>query len=290
MSGTGAPAGAPDRDPRPRIDFGYRVEGPIQPVYHSHTDYEIYYFHAGKCNYLIGDRIYTLAPGDLILMYGMTLHCAKIDPSEAYVRSIVHFDPAIVRPYLELPGAANVLEPFQTLKNYRIRLRGPEKEEAERMLERMNGFRQRRDAVADNRMQLALIDLLYFLYEQCRQPLRDRKEFPSAKEKTVQQIVTWLEDHYTADLHMDELQRHMHLSKSYIAKIFKEVTGVTLFDYVYRKRINEARVRFMLDPETSVTDVCFRLGFKHLAHFSRLFKKHVGMTPEQCKKQAGRGL
>lgn len=73
------------------IHMGYRLNHPIHFVFHSHDQYEIYYFHEGKCNYLIGDRIYVLEPGDLILMDGMTLHCPKIEKGAKYVRSFIHF-------------------------------------------------------------------------------------------------------------------------------------------------------------------------------------------------------
>lgn len=267
--------------------YSYRTEGPIEPIFHSHWFYEVYYFHEGKCNYLIGDRIYTLAPGDLILMYGMTLHCAKIDPAYPYIRSIVHFDPALVRPFAEAsPRAVNVLEPFERFKNYRLALRGEDKEEAERILALMHKHQESGGEVGEGRRMLAFADLLHFVYERCLEPLREQREFPSEKEKTVQDVIALLETAYTEDLHMEQLQRSMHLSKSYLAKIFKEVTGVTIFEYVYRKRVNEARILFLMNPDMTVTEACFRLGFKHLAHFSRLFKQMTGLAPEQFKKQA----
>lgn len=267
--------------------YSFRSTGPIEPVFHSHWFYEVYYFHEGKCNYLIGDRIYTLAPGDLILMYGMTLHCARIDPDVPYIRSIVHFDPALVRPYAEAaPHAVNVLEPFEKFKNYRLSLRGEDKEEAERILALMDKHQAVGGQIGEGRRMLAFVDLLHFVYGRCLEPLREQREFPSEKEKTVQDVIALLETAYTEDLHMDQLQQSMHLSKSYLAKIFKEVTGVTIFEYVYRKRVNEARILFLMNPGTTVTEACFRLGFKHLAHFSRLFKQMTGLTPEQFKKQA----
>jgi AraC-like DNA-binding protein len=268
------------------FEFNYRTTGSIEPVFHSHTYYEVYYFHEGKCNYLIGDQIYNLAPGDLILMYGMTLHCAKIDPTTPYVRTIIHFDPAILRPYSEFPQAVPVTEPFEQFKNYRLCLRGPDKAEAERILAVMQGHSQRGDKVGAGRLLLAFVDLLHFIYDQCLQPLREQMEFPSDKEKTVQDVIALLENMYSEDdLHMEQLQNKLHLSKSYLSKIFKEVTGVTIFEYVYRKRINEAKILFLLHPHLNVTEVCFRLGFKHLAHFSRLFKQHTLMSPERYKKQ-----
>jgi len=268
------------------FNYTYRSTEAIEPVFHSHTHHEVYYFHEGKCNYLIGDQIYNLAPGDLILMYGMTLHCPKVDLDVPYIRSIIHFDPAVLRPYLEHPQAVPIMQPFEQFKNYRLCLRGEAKEEVERILFVMNNHEQRGDQVGASRLLLAFVDLLHFVYDQCLQPLREHREFPSDKERTVQNVIALLEDRFTdEDLNMDRLQRELHLSKSYLAKIFKEVTGVTIFEYVYRKRINEAKILFLLDTNLAVTEVSFQLGFKHLAHFSRLFKQHVGITPEKYKKQ-----
>jgi AraC-like DNA-binding protein len=268
------------------LDLIYRSTGPIDPLFHSHVHYEVYYFHEGKCNYLIGDQIYNLAPGDLILMYGMTLHCAKIDTSIPYIRTIIHFDPAILRPYLSFPQAVPLTEPFEQFKNYRLCLRGAEKEEVERTLAVMQAYRQRGDRVGESRQLLAFVDLLHLVYDHCLQPLQEQQGFTSGKEKTVQDVIAFLESTYTKDeLHMEQLQDQLHLSKSYLSKIFKEITGVTIFEYVYRKRINEAKILFLLHPARSVTEVSFHLGFKHLAHFSRLFKQQVGLSPERYKKQ-----
>lgn len=268
------------------LEFNYRSVGAFEPIFHSHPFYEVYYFHEGKCNYLIGDQIYNLEPGDLILMYGMTLHCPKIDPTVPYVRSIVHFEPGMLRPLLELPQAAPILQPFERFKNYRLRLRGEDKEEAERILKRMRDHQGKGDQVGSGRLLLAFADLLHFVYERCLASLNERSEFPSDKEKTVQDVIALLERRFAdEELNMTSLQRELHLSKSYLAKIFKEVTGATIFEYVYRKRINEAKILFLLEPGLAVTEVSLRLGFKHLAHFSRLFKQQIGMTPEKYKKQ-----
>ncbi|PZE21337.1 AraC family transcriptional regulator [Paenibacillus xerothermodurans] len=266
------------------IQFNYRNNSPIEPIFHSHSRYEVYYFHSGSCNYLIGDKIYSLSPGDLILMNGMTLHCAKTDPCVDYIRSIVHYNPAALQPFLEPQHAVNILQPFEELGNYRISFRGSAKDEAEQMLQGMHSQYIRRDQIGYNRFLLAFVDFLYFIYEHCQTPLKDLVDLPSEKEKTVQRIISFIERNYTEDLHLEQLQQHLHLSKFYLSKMFKEITGVTIFDFLYQRRINQAKIQFILDPALSVTEVCFQVGFKHLAHFSRIFKKQVGLTPEQYKK------
>jgi AraC-like DNA-binding protein len=186
---------------------------------------------------------------------------------------------------MELPQAVPILQPFEQFKNYRLSLRGEDKEEAERILVTMESHQRRGDQVGAGRLLLAFADLLHFIYDRCLRPLSEQREFPSDKEKSVQDVIDLLEHQYADDeLNMERLQKELHLSKSYLAKIFKEVTGVTIFEYVYRKRINEAKIQFLLQPGVAVTEVSFRLGFKHLAHFSRLFKQHVGVTPERYKK------
>ncbi|MFD1956250.1 AraC family transcriptional regulator [Paenibacillus thailandensis] len=269
------------------IDFIYRSDKPIDLQFHSHVFYEVYYFHEGSCNYLIGDKVYALAPGDLIIMYGMTLHRPKVDTHVPYIRSIVHFEPSFVKPYAELPNAVNILQPFEQLRNHRLRLSGERKEEAERILLAMHGHNKRGDAVGTGRLTLAFVDLLYFIYEQCMQPMMDKAEASAGKESVVQDIVTALEACYKEDLHMEQLEEKLHLTKSYLSKVFKEVTGVTIFQYVYRRRINEAKMLFLLQPELPVTEVSLRLGFKHLAHFSRMFKQQTGMSPEAFKRGGG---
>ncbi|MEK8129329.1 AraC family transcriptional regulator [Paenibacillus filicis] len=271
-------------DPGMFFTYTYKADQPLKPMFHSHSHYEVYFFHSGVCNYLIGDRIYVLAPGDLILMNGMTLHCAKIDPAVPYVRSMVHFEPGALQPLLPAHPQLPIFQPFQELGNYRLRLGGADREEVEHILRRMHEFEQRGDAVGAYRCQLAFADLLCLIYEHCLQPMQDRSDQPVEKERTVQQIISYLEAHYTEDLHLEQLQQDLHLSKYYVSKLFKEVTGVTIFDFVYQRRINQARIEFLLDPKLPVTEVCFKVGFKHLAHFSRVFKQQVGETPERYKR------
>ena len=90
--------------------------------FHAHPQYEIYYFHGGGCTYLIGGRMFELAPGDLIILHGMTLHAPIIDPRRPYVRTIVHFDPAFAAGLLRPPFQADALAPFRDFGNARVRL------------------------------------------------------------------------------------------------------------------------------------------------------------------------
>lgn len=266
------------------VTLSYRSTKRIAADFHSHPEYEIFYFHEGKSNYLIGDRIYTLSAGDLIIMHGLTLHCPKLNHRNAYIRSVIHFDPSYVQTINPLFPQTRLLEPFEELQNHRVNLQDEIKEEFESMLSKLDRLNRSTEEGKRQRFLLGFLDILFFILPLFRQPLRAANDHQSDKEKNVQRIISFLEQNYMLDLKLDQLERGLHLSKYYLSKIFKEVTGVTIFEFLYQRRINQAKVLFMMEKHKSVTEVCYQVGFKHLSHFSRMFKVKVGMTPEQYKR------
>ncbi|WP_085522937.1 helix-turn-helix transcriptional regulator [Tuberibacillus sp. Marseille-P3662] len=270
--------------PDQTTDFAYYRQSKSDVLFHSHTWYEIYYFHRGKCNYLIGDQIYALVPGDLIIMNGMTLHRPKLFEHAEYVRSVIHFEPAYFQNVLQPLGMENILQPFEQLQSYCIRLNEAERQETEWLLQKMNNFQQQHDVVSDYRFYLTFLDLLTSVYIFFQKPMATIKAPSSEKEHHVQRIMSFIESCYMQDLTMQRLENELHLSKSYLSKVFKTVTGVTVFNYLYQRRINQAKILFVLEPDNSVTEVCYRVGFKHLAHFSKVFKQLEGCSPEQYRK------
>lgn len=268
------------------IDFTYRDNRPTTAEFHSHSRYEVYYFHGGKCNYVIGSEMYVLQPGDLILMHGMTLHCPNPDPRVPYIRSIVHFDSGFVKEYLNRAFSAVLLKPFEELGNLRVRLEGEAREEVESLLAEMNRWYRHAGEFGYERFLLRFIDLLYAVTGSCRQPLAEAASPQTDPERHVRHAIRYMEKHFGEQLTMDDLETELHVTKHYLAKVFKELTGSTVFGYLYNRRINEAKLLFTLGGGLSVSEVCYRVGFKHLSHFSRVFKKMVGVTPEEFKKHA----
>ena len=263
------------------FDFHYRNDKPMAGgEFHSHAFYEIYYFHEGKCTYLIGDKIYVLKPGDLLLMNGLTLHCPHVEPDVQYVRSIAHFDPGFVNRLLQPAASSVLLGPFEELRNYRITLQGPERSEFEEIMQELD--RLTSNGASQERRMLRLLDMMYFIADLCRTAVNDKDTFPE-KELHVQHVITFVEHNYMNDLSLEEIAQAVHLTKHYLSSLFKEVTGTTVFKYVYSRRINQAKNLLWLQPNLTITEVCYAAGFKHLAHFSRMFKEMVGCTPEDYR-------
>lgn len=83
-------------------------------------------------------------------------------------------------------------------------------------------------------------------------------------------------------LDMQALARDLHLSYVYFRHIFKHYTGISPHHYHLQLRINRAK-ELLKGTELSVKDISAALGFENQNYFSRLFKKKVGLSPEQWR-------
>lgn len=73
------------------------------------------------------------------------------------------------------------------------------------------------------------------------------------------------------------------LSPNYFGDLIKRETGHTAQDYIQHKLISVGKER-LLDPTKSIAQVADELGFQYSHHFTRVFKKAVGLTPTEYRK------
>ncbi|ASS65427.1 MULTISPECIES: AraC family transcriptional regulator [unclassified Paenibacillus] len=257
----------------------------IPATFHSHLDYEIYYFHSGKCIYLIGDKIYDLEPGDLILLNGTTLHYPKVDAQADYVRTIIHFNPSFAGQLMRPPFIEpDVLKTFEESKNMRLSLERSDRERLEPLLQRLCLLYSSTDALSHDRFLVAFTELLLLIREFSLKPQAEGSDPSSAKQASAQRVISYIEANFAEDITLEGMAAELHVNKHYLAKLFKEVTGLTPFHYLYQRRVNEAKVLFAMDRQRPVTDIAYRVGFKHGSHFSKTFKKYTGMSPDLYRK------
>lgn len=76
----------------------------------------------------------------------------------------------------------------------------------------------------------------------------------------------------------------LHISPRYLSDVLKEETGKTAKELIHISLISEAKNMLRSDDQT-VSEIAYTLGFENLPYFSRLFKKEVGVTPKEFKKQ-----
>lgn len=74
----------------------------------------------------------------------------------------------------------------------------------------------------------------------------------------------------------------LHLSPNYFGDLIKKETGRTAQEHIQMKLIDLAKER-VFDTGKSISEIAYELGFKYPQHFTRLFKRIVGQTPNQYR-------
>lgn len=261
--------------------FAYRAQYRMPSKFHSHPEFEVYYVHGGGCTYLIGETFIDLEPGDLVIMNGMSQH-GPIG-MEWCERTMVRFDEVVALPFIQAPGSIDLLLPFRVIRNRRWRLEGERRTELESILQKVDRFTKQPGALGFERLRNAFCELLLFIWACGQTELSERTPLLN-KEANVRNIIGYIENHYMEELSLERVADSVYLSKFYMVKIFKELTGMTVFEYINKRRISQAKLLFLFDKKRTVTEVGYEVGFKQLTHFSRNFKQLVGVTPEQYRK------
>ena len=78
--------------------------------------------------------------------------------------------------------------------------------------------------------------------------------------------------------------RQAALSESHFCRLFKETTGLTLTDYINRRRIEWAK-RELLKPEVRVSEIAFQIGYQSLSQFNRSFARFTGNSPTNFRRE-----
>jgi len=100
---------------------------------------------------------------------------------------------------------------------------------------------------------------------------------------TIQQIKQFIEEHSHEDISLETIGKRVGLSPFYISKMFKEQLGVNYIDFLTECRIEKAK-RLMADPERSLKEITFEVGYHDPNYFSKVFKKMCELSPTEYRK------
>ena len=99
---------------------------------------------------------------------------------------------------------------------------------------------------------------------------------------TVQRITTHILSHLsTASL--QTAAAHVNLSPVYVSQYFKEKTGVHFIDYLIHVKMQHA-ARLLAEPKMKLWEISEMVGYSNEKNFSRAFKKHYGISPNEYRK------
>ncbi len=99
-------------------------------------------------------------------------------------------------------------------------------------------------------------------------------------------VLKYIENNYSSRIQAQDIYKELYISERALYYLFKTNTQETFLEFLTRYRIDKAK-HFLLTSTMSISQVAERVGIKDHYYFSRLFKKHTGLTPLQFKNQGG---
>lgn len=95
-----------------------------------------------------------------------------------------------------------------------------------------------------------------------------------------QQVTEYINEHLHQDIKLIELAAITQLSSYHFLRLFKQSMKITPHQYILQRRIEKAKY-LLHKSELSIADIAIGVGFCDQSHFSRYFKRIVGVTPKQ---------
>ena len=105
----------------------------------------------------------------------------------------------------------------------------------------------------------------------------------------IKNILEHIHNNLHRDISLDEISRLSALSKYYLSREFKRITGLPFVQYVNLIRCENAK-QLLKDKKIPIGEVCKRCGFGDLSYFSKTFLRIVGMTPTEYRKEKAHRL
>lgn len=251
--------------------FHYRDQKMKGLEVHHHDFYEVYLFLGGQVQFQVEAKIFSLEPGDLLLINPQELHKPLIGQGSIYERMVLWIN----RNYLSslctentdlsacFDGKTNLLRPSKVRS---AQLQGLLESLAREYYDGQLGS----DICAQGLLMQFLVEL---------NRLANQSAGKAAEPDLVSQVIAYIGNHYQENLTLESLSGQFYVSKFYLSHEFRERVGVSIHRYIIFRRLLQARD--LMTAGVNPGQVYQNCGFGDYANFYRAFKAEYGISPRE---------
>jgi len=262
------------------VEFRDRVTSVPQTFNaHAHGHYEIYSYFGGEGIYLyfVGDTMFELVPGDVIIIRPGVLHTTFKRLKVRYQRLYAGIDAQMLETV-----ASNDPDVMAFLRSGAI-LVHPDGELAREYTRLTNEIRQ----LKNQDIRYREIPILARLLEQVNILAQASKNSPITaafpENDCIRRTIAYINENYAVIGSIGDIADAMGYSKNHLSAVFKREMNVGLHEFLMQKRLAVAAAK--LRTGTSVTECALECGIGSTSHFISVFKKAYGVTPKAYQEQ-----
>ena len=239
---------------------------------HSHSSFTVTAVLSGRMSAIIGTDSYELSAGQIALTNigqshsgrAFDLEFVSIDISSALISEMVS-ELGFVRTGAEIIFRASLVSD-ETLTH-----------SARAIASEIAGQRAGRDAMLDALVRQIVIHLLRS-HLTVRKSARIELSRAGPVDRRLRRAIEFMHDNYSRELALEEIASAAYLSEYHFARLFKQVTGVTVHVYLANLRLERAR-KLLVETSFPISEIAAMVGYQSQSHFTKIFKSATGITP-----------
>ncbi len=272
-------------------DFPFKIfrysSGLSKQPLHMHDYVQIAYVHKGACHHRMLGKSLTVGPGELFVITPGTGHSFGAVDAKELELILIDFAPELLNGMLGPMQEA--LQPFLTQDasspaHAWLHVGKTKQPLVLQLLQDMQEEFESKTTGFEFSIRLSLAKLLLIVERETRKQQRSpRRRSEAADREPIEDVRRYIHDNYSQDIPLEHGAYLANMAPAYFSHVFKKATGQTFVDYVNEVRIERAMELIRRDTHT-ITQIGFQVGYRHLSHFIRTFKKRTGITPTEYKK------
>ncbi|QDL06899.1 AraC family transcriptional regulator [Brasilonema octagenarum UFV-E1] len=98
----------------------------------------------------------------------------------------------------------------------------------------------------------------------------------------LDRVLTYIQTHFDQDISLTELADLVEMSSHYFACLFKQSIGFSPHQYLIDCRIKRAK-QLLREQKLSIVEICQQVGYQSQSYFTKVFRKHTGITPKKFR-------
>lgn len=239
---------------------------------HDHKLYEIMFFLEGDSKFIVEGKEYFLESGDIVIVRKQEMHRIFHNSNTKYRRMVLFVEPEFFEKY-------NCKAYEQQFLNTQLGIANRIKSDYVHSCGLYDAFTRLKKYSQDYTEEdeaiviSIIIEILYLINR-----VGKFSNFDEHNDH-VERIISYINTNYKEDIDLDMLEKMFFTSKYYLCKIFRKATGLTIHDYIRRKRLS--KVRELRESGKSISDAAMLAGFSDYSSFYRTYKKIMGHAPKE---------
>ena len=270
---------------RTDVKIWHREFRSINFIAHWHSEIELIYILSGEAQIHAAGTTFVAKMGDLIICDSNDIHYYDGRKDDCRMDFLI-FDPAEITNHYKIKGFVNPYLRREEMEKNGLDL------EWTRMAEIIDSELTECGPYFREISRAAVSSFWYRLLRVM--PVNPPQKGNAGNENismrtTSQEILSFLEDHYSEQITLEEASDHAGFSPSYFSKYFKRLTGTNFNQYLNLLRIAHATDMISRTGDT-FTNIAFSCGFNNIRTFNRVFRKYTGVSPSEYLTSPHSGL